>query len=173
MKKIFLALVMVTVSVLSASAQFEKGKVVLNGSLPGLGLSYSDAKDFGFGLELNGGYFVADNLMIMGTAGFDYNKKKWNDLYLGLKGRYYILQNGLFLGAGARYLHEYKNFNDLQIIPEMGYCFFLGRNVAIEPSVYYSMSTTDFKRKSEFGVKFGISVFLDTKRNITVWPKKK
>ena len=172
MKKLILTLVITVLSVLSASAQFEKGKVFLNGTLPNFGISYSDAKDLGIGLELNGGYFFADNLLLMGSAGFEYNNSKWSELFAGIKGRYYILQNGLFLGAGARYLHEYKNFNDLQLTPEIGYCFFLGRNVAIEPSVYYSMSITDFSHKSEVGLKVGISIFLDTKRNITVWPNK-
>ena len=172
MKKFLLTVVIATISVLNASAQFEKGKVYLNGSLPNFGISYSDEKDLGIGLELNGGYFFADNLLLIGSTGFEYNDSKWNQLYVGLKGRYYILQNGLFLGAGARYLHEYKNFNDLQLTPEIGYCFFLGRNVAVEPSVYYNMSITDFAHKSEVGLKVGISIFLDTKRNITVWPKK-
>lgn len=172
MKKFLLTVVLVAMTAINASAQFEKGKVYLNGSLPSFGLSYSDAKDLGLGLELNGGYFFADNFLLMGSAGFEYSNKKWNDLFLGVKGRYYILQNGLFLGAGARYLHEYKNFNDLQLTPEVGYCFFLGRNVAVEPSVYYCMSITDFSHKSEVGLKVGISIFLDTKRNITVWPKK-
>lgn len=170
MKKLILTLVITAVSVLNASAQFEKGKYYLNGSLPNFGISYSDTKDLGIGLELNAGYFFADNLLLVGSTGFEYNDSKWKELYAGIKGRYYILQNGLFLGAGARYLHEYKNFNDLQVTPEIGYCFFLGRNVAVEPSVYYNMSISDFAHKSEVGLKVGISIFLDTKRNITVLP---
>jgi hypothetical protein len=170
MKKLILTLVITAVSVLTASAQFEKGKFYLNGSLPNFGISYSDTKDLGIGLELNAGYFFADNLLLVGSTGFEYNDSKWKELYAGIKGRYYILQNGLFLGAGARYLHEYKNFNDLQVTPEIGYCFFLGRNVAVEPSVYYNMSISDFAHKSEVGLKVGISIFLDTKRNITVLP---
>ncbi|MBR4366034.1 MAG: outer membrane beta-barrel protein [Bacteroidaceae bacterium] len=170
MKKLILTLVITAVSVLNASAQFEKGKFYLNGSLPNFGISYSDTKDLGIGLELNAGYFFADNLLLVGSTGFEYNDSKWKELYAGIKGRYYILQNGLFLGAGARYLHEYKNFNDLQVTPEIGYCFFLGRNVAVEPSVYYNMSISDFAHKSEVGLKVGISIFLDTKRNITVLP---
>ena len=170
MKKLIFTLLITAVSVLNASAQFEKGKFYLNGSLPNFGISYSDTKDLGIGLELNAGYFFADNLLLVGSTGFEYNDSKWKELYAGIKGRYYILQNGLFLGAGARYLHEYKNFNDLQVTPEIGYCFFLGRNVAVEPSVYYNMSLSDFAHKSEVGLKVGISIFLDTKRNITVLP---
>ncbi|MBR3453851.1 MAG: outer membrane beta-barrel protein [Bacteroidaceae bacterium] len=170
MKKLIFTLLITAVSVLNASAQFEKGKFYLNGSLPNFGISYSDTKDLGIGLELNAGYFFADNLLLVGSTGFEYNDSKWKELYAGIKGRYYILQNGLFLGAGARYLHEYKNFNDLQVTPEIGYCFFLGRNVAVEPSVYYNMSISDFAHKSEVGLKVGISIFLDTKRNITVLP---
>lgn len=172
MRKIILTLVITALSVASASAQFEKGKFYLNGTLPSFGISYSDAKDLGMGLELNAGYFFEDNLLLIGSTGFEYNNKKWSEIYAGIKGRYYILQNGLFLGAGARYVHEYKNFNDLQLTPEVGYCFFLGRNVAVEPSVYYSMSITDFNHKSEVGLKIGISIFLDTKRNITVIPTR-
>ena len=77
MKKLILTLVITAVSVLNASAQFEKGKFYLNGSLPNFGISYSDTKDLGIGLELNAGYFFADNLLLVGSTGFEYNDSKW------------------------------------------------------------------------------------------------
>mgnify|MGYP002622760871 CR=1 FL=1 len=157
----YLFLLMVSLLSLNASAQFEKGKVYFSGSIPAAGIAYSDAREFSLGLDLQGGYFFADNWALISDVGFDFSSKRWNDVFVGAKARYYILQNGLFLGLGTRYLHEYKNFNDLQLSPEIGYCFFLNRHISIEPSAYYNMSMTEFAKKSEVGIRIGLGIYLD------------
>jgi len=159
MKKVFMALLLATVGVASASAQFEKGKIYGGASASGLGISYSETTKFTFGLEALAGYMFADDLMAMAEVGYDYHNSETQSLSLGVRCRYYIVQNGLFLSLGAKYLHEFKDYNDFYLTPEVGYSFFLNHNVTLEPSVYYNMSLSKFGDKSRFGIKVGIGFF--------------
>lgn len=159
MKNILLTLAFSAISVLSAHAQFESGKQYYGATFSGLGVSYSDQNKFAFGAAAQAGYMITDDVMLMGEAGFDYRNSAWRSVYIGGKCRYYIEQNGIFLGAGARLKHEFKNFNDFQITPEVGYCYFVSRHVAIEPSLYFDLSCTDFSHKSEVGLKVGVGLY--------------
>ena len=142
MKKILLTLMLALTMVTSASAQFEQGKKYVGASLTGLNLSFSE-----------------QDIMVVGTIGLDFSNGDLNQFEVGAKGRYYIEQNGLFLAGGLKYRHAYKNINDLQLTPEVGYCYFLNRYITIEPSVYFDLSLTDFSHKSEFGLKCGIGIY--------------
>ena len=159
MKKVLLTLVLALAMIHSASAQFEKGKKYVGASLTGLNLSFSDMKDFAFGLNGNAGYFVERDLMVLGEVGVNTSNGNLNEFVLGAKGRYYIEQNGLFLAAGLKYRHLFNSNNDLQVTPEVGYCYFLNRYITVEPSVYFDLSLTDFSHKSEFGLKCGIGIY--------------
>ena len=46
----------------TAQAQFEKGKWIVNPSVTGLGLSYSKSEKTQFGLQAQGGAFLVDNV---------------------------------------------------------------------------------------------------------------
>lgn len=159
MKKVFMALLLATVGVASASAQFEKGKIYGGASASGLGISYSETTKFSFGLEALAGYMFADDLMAMAEVGYNYHNCDTQSLSVGVRCRYYIVQNGLFLSLGAKYMHEFKNYNDFFLTPEVGYSFFLNRNVTLEPSLYYNLSLSEFGNKSRFGLKVGIGFF--------------
>ena len=103
MKKLVL-LICLLASVVSAQAQFEKGKWVVNPSLTGAGLSYDTGLDkASFGLDVNGGAFVADNLalLIRGGLGWNENGGDTDVYYLGVGGRYYFSQVGIYLGANV------------------------------------------------------------------------
>ena len=65
----------------------------------------------------------------------------------------------VYLAFGAKMLHEYKSINDFELTPEVGYCFFLNKNVTIEPSVYYDMSLGHFADYSKVGLKVGLGIF--------------
>lgn len=158
MKKTLLIITMLIAS-LSAQAQFEKGKKYVNASLASAGLSYSDYTKFALGFSAEAGYFIDDDWMALAEVGFDYRNSNVQQVYVGAKGRYYIEQNGLFLGAGARLLHEYKGHNDFQLNPEVGYCFFVNKHLTIEPVVYFDMSLSDFSNNSKVGLKFGLGYY--------------
>ncbi|MBQ0022811.1 MAG: outer membrane beta-barrel protein [Prevotellaceae bacterium] len=157
MKKIIFTLLLAVLGIGSASAQFEKGKMYLGATTNSGGLSYSKNSKFSLGAGVNAGYMFEDAWMAIAEVGFDYTHKDMRQLYAGLKCRYLIQQNGLFLQGGAKYVHEAPNFNDLQLTPEVGYCFFLNEHLTVEPSVYYDMSLSNFSDKSKTGIKIGLA----------------
>ena len=158
MRKILFTLLLIATSV-SAFAQFEQGKKYASASLTGFDMSYSKRTEFALGLNLQAGYFIQQDWMVLGEFGMDYSHSDFNSIYVGAKGRYYMEENGLYLGFGAKYVHEFKSMNDVELTPEVGYSFFLNRYVTIEPSVYYDMSLTDFANKSKVGVKIGLGFY--------------
>lgn len=159
MKKIAM-LIMALALTLTANAQFEKGKKYVGASLTGLNLSYRGMDDLSLGLQANGGYFLLDN--IMATADLDYQgrgKDIPDVLSIGVGGRYYILQNGIFLGANVKFVHSNKSYNDVMPGVEVGYAFFINRFVTVEPALYYQQSFKDHSNYSTVGLKVGVGVY--------------
>ena len=158
MKKIILVL-FVALLATTASAQFEQGTKYLGASFTNFGMSYNKKAKFSLGLNAEAGYCFADSWMLRANIGYNYQKGGANDFNVGAGVRYYILQNGLFLGAGVEYKHQRPNFNDLLIPVEIGYTFYLNHYIAIEPSVYYKMSTNDFGDGSTVGLRLGLGYY--------------
>ena len=163
MKKIALFVVALMVSV-AASAQFEQGKGYLGASLSGLDLS-SQAKKFHFGLNAKAGYLFMDNIMGTAQIGYDHLQDSDDTLLLGLGGRYYIVQNGLYLGASVKYKHA-SSYNHVLPGVQLGYAFFISRTVTIEPELYMDFSTKKFEN-SCYGLGIGVGVYLfkDSRKN--------
>lgn len=156
MKKIFLTVLLAAAGATGMKAQFEQGKHYIGATTNAAGLSYSKSSKFSLNLGLNAGYMFEEAWMAIAEVGFDYHNSDMQQLYAGAKCRYLIEQNGLFLQLGAKYVHGAPSFNDVQITPEVGYCYFLNRNLTLEPSVYYDVSLSDFSDKSRFGIKVGL-----------------
>ena len=135
MKKILLLMCMV-LGTLTANAQFAQGTKYVSASLSGLGLSYSSNQKFRLGVDATAGYFMADCLMLKGNVTYDHTKEI-DDISVGAGLRYYFDQCGVFMGAGADYVHYTPSDNDVQIPVEVGYAFFVNRFITIEPSLYY------------------------------------
>ena len=154
MKKIALFVMALMMSV-AANAQFEQGKGYLGASLSGLDLS-SQAKNFHFCLNAKAGYLFKDNLMATAQIGYDHTKDADDIVVLGVGGRYYIEQNGLYLGASLKYKSDFKH-----ILPgvQVGYAFFVSRTVTIEPELYFDISTKKFDY-SCYGLGIGVGVYL-------------
>lgn len=161
MKKVFVMLVALF-TVVAAHAQFEKSKVYCGASLSGLNLSYNGAEDLNLGLDAKLGYMLEDNLMLLGQIGYNHNGRDGVDDYfsVGAQGRYYIAQNGLYLGVGAKFVHAYSNYNDVMPGLEVGYSFFLNRTVTIEPAVYYDQSFKNHSDYSTIGLRVGVGIYL-------------
>lgn len=160
MKKTFLLLFALMLTI-TASAQFESGKTYLGASLSGLNLSYNGKNETSFGVNAVGGKFVADDVLVYGMAGFDHpGKDQDNSVNLGIGARYYITQNGIFLGANAKYVHANSSYNDLMPGVEVGYAFFLSRTVTIEPSIYYQQSFKNHSDYSTVGLRIGLGIYL-------------
>ena len=160
MRKITL-LLMALVMTISANAQFKAGKGYVGASLTGLDLHYNGQDKLKLGVEAKAGYLPWDNIMFLAEAGIQHNGDSDvpDDSRVGVGARYYITQNGLYLGANCKLVHASHNYNDLMPGAEVGYAFFINRSVTIEPAVYYDQS---FKKSkySTVGLKVGIGIYL-------------
>ena len=85
---------------------------------------------------------------------------------VGAGGRYYIEQNGLYLGASVLFRHQ-DRYDDMLPSVQVGYSFFVSRTVTVEPELYYEQSFKNHKDYSQFGLRIGIGVYLfqDPKQN--------
>lgn len=167
MKK-FIACLVVLAATTLAHAQFEQNKWYFNASVTELGLTYSGEEKFRMGAQATVGAFLFDNIALLLNGEGTWHKTGERSAALGVGGRYYFSQNGIFLGTGIKFKHyEYKadneedgslDFNDGLWSVEAGYAFFLSRTVTIEPSVYYDLSFKD-KDYSKLGFKLGFGLY--------------
>lgn len=162
MKKMILSLAL-ALTTMSAFAQFEAGRNYIGASLSGIGLSYSKQAKVNLNMSLTAGRMLADNWMILGNMAYEYNGQwKTHALEIGAGGRYYIIQNGLYLGLDAAYAFAKggdETTHNCFITPEVGYAFFLGEHVTIEPAIYYRMSINNFADASTVGLKIGFGYY--------------
>jgi hypothetical protein len=156
MKKIVFIFAALLVSVAS-HAQFEQGKIYLGASMSGFDIS-SQSKEFHLGLDARGGFMVQDNLLALAEVGYNHWQHAADMFTVGAAGRYYIEQNGIFLGAGLKFRHG-NDYNDVLPGAHVGYTFFLGGTVTIEPEVYFDLSTKDFDYTC-YGLRVGIGIYL-------------
>lgn len=159
-KKIAVVALGLMVSV-GAHAQFERGKQYCGASLTGLNLSYNGSEELSLGIQAKAGYFFEDDMMLLAQAEYKHSglegvKDYWA---LGAQGRYYIEQNGIYLGAGVKLIHT-GSYNDVMPGVEVGYAFFVSKQVTIEPAVYYDQSFKNHSDYSTVGVKVGIGIYL-------------
>lgn len=157
MKKVMLSLLFAVVS-MSAFAQFEKGTGYLNSSLSGLDMGYSNKKDFSLGAQMTAGYFLADQCMLLGQAGYSYSKEDKNRVTVGAAARYYLTSCGLYFNMGGKFEHT-AEVNNFYLTPEIGYCFYLNHYVSLEPAIYYDASVNNFSDYSKVGVKLGVGFY--------------
>ena len=174
MKKCLMAAIGLMMA-MSANAQylndsgtpFTQGKIYVGASLSNTDLSYNGLSKGHLGISGKVGYFFADNLL--GTAQLSYEKYKDipYSISLGAGCRFYIEQNGLYLGASAVFKHR-DEFDDLLPSVQVGYSFFINRTVTIEPDLYYEQSFKNHKDYSQVGLRIGIGIYLfkDTYKNI-------
>lgn len=159
-KKIAVVALGLMVSV-GAHAQFESGKQYCGASLTGLNLSYNGSEELSLGIQAKAGYFFEDDMMLLAQAEYKHSGLEGEKDYwaLGAQGRYYIEQNGVYLGAGVKLIHT-GSYNDVMPGVEVGYAFFVSKQVTIEPAVYYDQSFKNHSDYSTVGVKVGIGIYL-------------
>lgn len=162
MKKKILAVAVALFSAMTANAQFEQGKTYVGGSLTGLNAKYTGSDKFSIGIQAQAGYFVADDFMLLGQVGYEHSGNKGvSDKYnVAIGSRYYIEQNGIYLGVNCKYVHAGHKFNDIMPGVEVGYAFFVNNSVTVEPAVYYDQSFKKHSDYSTIGLKIGVGVYL-------------
>lgn len=161
MKKKLVLLVMSMMMAIGVQAQFQQGKGYVGASLTGLDLHYNGKDGLNIGIEGKAGYLAWDNIMLLAQVSAVHNGSETvaDHISVGASGRYYITQNGLYLGAGCKFIHANHSYNDLMPGIEVGYAFFINRSVTIEPAIYYDQSfkSADY---STIGLKVGVGVYL-------------
>lgn len=166
MKKILFSVLCGLMFSFAAQAQtadrlpFAKDKFYTSASLSGFDLNWNKNQSWHMDLNAKAGYLFEDDWMITGTLGYDWYKKGDNSFTIGAGLRYYIEQNGLFLGASANYLNS-PDHKDFMPSVQCGYAYFLNRTVTIEPEVYYNLSTKDVTEYSGFGFRIGIGIYFE------------
>lgn len=161
-KKFFLTFV-ILFTVITANAQFESGKAYINTSLSNLNVNFKGKDKLNIGVGAQAGYFIEDDWLISARVGYNHigGQNAPDNISVGAGIRYYIEQNGLFLGLNCNLIHADHNYNDVMPGIELGYAFFLSRTVTIEPSIYYDQS---FKKHSDFstvGLRIGFGIYLE------------
>ena len=167
MRKIILSMVALVMA-MSANAQylndsttpFELGKFYFSAGFSGLDLNYNSTNKWNLDVNAKAGCFFQDNWMVMADVLLGIHEKAPNEFHAGGGIRYYIEQNGLYLGLGARYKHV-TDYDDFLPNVSLGYAFFLSRTVTVEPELYYDMSTKSFKDYSGFGFRLGFGIYLE------------
>ncbi len=165
MKKVILTFVVLCAAIF-ANAQTEKGKWVLGAEVP-FGVSVgapSAGIEFGDGytqyaISLKAGTFIADDLLVHASLGFQGYKPKDVDattaFNFGLGAKYYIMSK---IPVGISY--ELSKVKDVDLAHGMnlnaGYAFFIKECVSIEPGVYYTLPF-ESGAKGAFGIKAGIN----------------
>ena len=138
---------------------FGQGKLYFGTAMSSFDIG-SLAKKFHVDLSAKGGYMLTDNILALGDVSYNYKKDAAPEgvFSLGAGMRYYIEQNGLFLGAGAK-LYDITNDLDFQPNLSLGYAFFLSRTVTVEPELYFNLSTEDIDN-SNYGFRIGFGIYL-------------
>lgn len=144
MRKLFLTLSIVCLTVLGASAQLQKGSTLVGGGIGEMKFGLGKGSSFEMSLVPRVGYFIQDNVAIGAKVGLGFQKagdvSSYNYSLNGF-GRYYfgpkefdtLLKQGRWFAEAGLGVSGIKNgsagFN-LNFGP--GYSYFLSDNVAVE-----------------------------------------
>lgn len=146
---------------------FNAGKMYASAQLSNLNLNYTGHDKFHADLGLKMGAFIADDIMLGASAQVGYYSRgdvddvQFQEASLGGFLRYYIEQNGIYLGLGANWAWKHNLYNDFQPEVNAGYAFFISRTVTIEPELYYRQSFVNHSKYSGFGFRLGFGIYLD------------
>lgn len=145
-------------------AQFEKGKFYANANVSGMNLSYTGGEKWKFDFGSKLGYMVEDSWLATAQVDLSCRNNDTSSLSVGAGIRYYVEQNGLYVGASANFRRlsfEGDSQSDFMPSVQIGYTYFLSKTVTIEPEFYYNQSLKDHKNLSEVGIRVGIGIYLD------------
>ena len=141
-----------------STTPFEESKFYIGAALSGLTLNYSKASDWSLGLSAKAGYLFLDNWMVLGVIDYqNYSSGTVTSTNIGAGARYYFERNGVYLGLTAKYAHA-TGADEFKPEINVGYAFFLGHYVTLEPELYYEQSFKN-SRYSQFGLRLGFGVY--------------
>jgi len=150
---------------LSYGQDIEKGVWRLGGT-SNFGLSNTSSNGFNtfsISTTLDGGYFIANNLLIGTGFGFSYISNDFGSgstALLLVGGRYYI-QGKVFLGSslGIRSTSDGGGTEADLVRFEGGYAFFVGKRFALEPTLRYDLDVSEFTDLNTFSLNLGLAYY--------------
>ena len=168
MRKLLITAVALVLA-MSANAQylndsekvFNQGKTYFSAGLSGLDLNYNEENKLKLDLSAKAGYMFLDDWMLYANVNYHAQKDIPNLFRFGAGVRYYFERNGIYLGAGANYVHAYGDYDDVIPSVHVGYAFFISRTVTIEPEVYYDQSLKKHSDFSGLGLRLNFGIYLD------------
>jgi len=165
MKKLTLKTLLLTVivsgAVFTTNAQsFEKGKINIgacsNFQFTSGKLAVDGAESTSnMSLDLSGGYFVIDNLMLKAQLGYSKETDLDGEVSFGAGARYYVKD---MIFAEAMYSIPAEDFSRIGL--GVGYVKMLNDHVSIEPMIVYDMDRFDGEAyANSFGFKLGLGIY--------------
>jgi hypothetical protein len=164
MKKRLILMMMTLLLSVSSFAQFEKGKTYFSTGFSSASLTYTGSERWKLDLGVKGGYMLEDCWMGLVQGEYSDHKYEPKALSLGVAVRYYLAENGIFLGAGVNYYHhsfEGESHSDMMPTVHVGYAHFLGKSVTVEPEVFYNQSLKNHGEYSKLGFRLNLGIYLD------------
>lgn len=173
-----LASLMVFFGAQSASAQLQKGNVLIGASsnLAGLGFGFGNASNISIGISPKIGYFIQNNIAIGGLLDAQWSKTKGFDGIFSYRinafGRYYIPKGEIYnpLNDGRFFLEGQAGLGGqtgtevgFNLAVGVGYAYFITPNIALETT---AMLHSLFGTGSSTGLAFnlGFSMHLPTSK---------
>jgi hypothetical protein len=171
MKKLFLMAFVATLSIATASAQFEKGVKTVNMKVSGFDLKYLSgdgysASDLNIAAEAS--YFVIDRLSILAETGIESTKNVDYDegvstFHIGGGARYYFSSKGFFGGARlVGYVDGDEGLHKVAGKIEGGYTWYILDNFYIEPSLRiakeYFTEISETSKETKLRIMVGVGI---------------
>ena len=164
MKKVILLMLIATLGIASANAQFEKGVKRIKAQTSAFDLNFSK-DDFNLNLGLEGSYFIVNNLAVHANVGFDWHDTKnkaadkwesWHKVGFGIGADYYFYK--MFYGGIGFDFSKTKNIDfESAIKLKIGATYYISQNVYVNPDIYFN-SGLGSDSTARFGLEMGIGV---------------
>ncbi|MCJ8212075.1 hypothetical protein MUY27_20325 [Mucilaginibacter sp. RS28] len=180
-KQIFITAIAIALIALSASAQIQKGNVMVGGNFTNISLGLNDPKIFSLDITPKAAWFVQDNLALGAYVDLSIQTAKGSSTTtgygIGALGRYYtgrdveILRHGRIFGeatlgiGGVNVSNGGGNTNGLDLSFGPGFAYFITPNIGLETLLKYN-GLAGFGSQgyqSKLGLSFGLQIYLPGK----------
>lgn len=179
MKKFtFLVLISIVALTLSATAQIQRGNVMVGGNFANINLGLNDPKVFSLDITPKAAWFIADNVALGGYVNLGVQTAKHSATTvtygIGPLGRYYagsdmtVLKHGRFFGeanigiGGVNVSDGGGHTNGLNFGVGPGFAYFVTPSVGLETLLKYNgiAGFGDAGYSSNLNLSFGLQVYL-------------
>jgi len=178
MKKLLATIIIVATTVLAASAQIQKGNIMVGGTLTNINLGLDDPKIFSVDITPKAAWFIEDNIALGGYVNFGLrtakNSSTTTSYGAGALGRYYtgkdveVLRHGRFFAeatagiGGVNVSDGGGNTNGLNLSVGPGFVYFITPNIGLETLLKYNglLGFGSATTQNNLNLSFGFQIHL-------------